>query len=255
MNVSQVDGVQVFRKFYVENKKFFEKMPLSQSRCIVIVGPAGSGKTEVAVNLAFYFVQEREKVAIVDLDFVNPYFRSREAKSLMEANGIKVVVSPYKEIQASELPSFQPEASGLLDNENYTIIYDVGGGKAGAAALARMREKLEKASCKMVAVYNPFRPFVADNKGFWEEIKDIEETCGLNVSSFVLNPNASYSTEKSVVLEGIDRSKKVLKEKIKNVEFLSVWEGVGKDADFSEFEELGFYVLPIKRYQLLPWEK
>ena len=50
-------------------------------RVLIIAGAYGSGKTEVAVNLALYLKQFNEPQSIIDLDIVNPYFRSREAIS------------------------------------------------------------------------------------------------------------------------------------------------------------------------------
>ena len=47
------------------------------SRMIVLTGNYGSGKTEIALHLAETFA-EKEKTTLVDLDIVNPYFRSGE---------------------------------------------------------------------------------------------------------------------------------------------------------------------------------
>ena len=55
---------------------------------IIIVGNYGSGKTEVAVNLAVNLQKQGKQVQIADLDVVNPYFRCREARIPMEALGI-----------------------------------------------------------------------------------------------------------------------------------------------------------------------
>ena len=48
------------------------------SRTIVIMGHYGSGKTEFSVNLAMSLREEYEKLALLDMDIANPYFRSRE---------------------------------------------------------------------------------------------------------------------------------------------------------------------------------
>lgn len=46
---------------------------------LIIIGNFGSGKTELALNIAFE-AAETKKVTFVDLDIVNPYFRSTERK-------------------------------------------------------------------------------------------------------------------------------------------------------------------------------
>ena len=63
---------------------------LPEQPVVLIVGNYGSGKTEVAVNLAIR-LSEQHKVSIADLDIVNPYFRCREAREEMESFGIRVI--------------------------------------------------------------------------------------------------------------------------------------------------------------------
>ena len=54
-------------------KEFSQKPGL-----IMIVGNYGSGKTEVAVNLAIQFRQKGYPVQLADLDIVNPYFAAEK---------------------------------------------------------------------------------------------------------------------------------------------------------------------------------
>ena len=48
----------------------------------IITGHYGSGKTNLAVNLAVNASREGKAVAIVDLDIVNPYFRTADFREL-----------------------------------------------------------------------------------------------------------------------------------------------------------------------------
>ena len=50
---------------------------MTGKRLQAIIGHYGSGKTEIAMNLAIALAQ-RDPVTLVDLDIVNPYFRSAE---------------------------------------------------------------------------------------------------------------------------------------------------------------------------------
>lgn len=45
----------------------------------IFVGHYGSGKTECAINYAIEQANRGQKVAMADLDVVNPYFRTRAA--------------------------------------------------------------------------------------------------------------------------------------------------------------------------------
>ena len=96
-------------------------------RLIIVVGNYGSGKTEVAVNLALRLASQGARVQLADLDLVNPYFRSREVRELLEAQGIRVVLPPPR-LASSDLPIVVPEIRGMLRPPAGTrSIFDVGG--------------------------------------------------------------------------------------------------------------------------------
>ena len=64
-------------------------MILESSRITVISGHYGSGKTEFAVNYAFFEASRLSGVTLVDLDIVNPYFCSREREYQLSQAGVK----------------------------------------------------------------------------------------------------------------------------------------------------------------------
>ena len=64
-----------------------------KNRIHIFTGHFGSGKTEVALNFALQEKKKGEDVVIVDLDIVNPYFRTNDARNVLMKNGIKVVAS------------------------------------------------------------------------------------------------------------------------------------------------------------------
>ena len=53
----------------------------SPRKYVVLVGNYGSGKTELALNLALLSARDM-RTTLVDLDIVNPYFRSGEKAAL-----------------------------------------------------------------------------------------------------------------------------------------------------------------------------
>ena len=53
---------------------------ISPHRLLIVTGHFGTGKTEFSVNLALALARAGEQVMLADLDFVNPYFRSRDRK-------------------------------------------------------------------------------------------------------------------------------------------------------------------------------
>lgn len=53
----------------------------------IVVGHYGTGKTEVAINYAKFIRESGKDVEIIDLDIVNPYFRSREVRKELLISG------------------------------------------------------------------------------------------------------------------------------------------------------------------------
>ncbi|MDR3149571.1 MAG: P-loop NTPase, partial [Oscillospiraceae bacterium] len=53
----------------------------------LITGHYGCGKTNFALNLACTLAERGKSVTLVDLDIVNPYFRSSDYPELLEKRG------------------------------------------------------------------------------------------------------------------------------------------------------------------------
>ncbi|OLS33464.1 hypothetical protein [Bacillus sp. MRMR6] len=62
----------------------------------ILSGHFGCGKTEIAINLALKEKQNHDKVAINDLDIINPYFRSRDAAALFHDDIIRCILRVKK---------------------------------------------------------------------------------------------------------------------------------------------------------------
>ena len=90
---------------------------------LIIIGNFGSGKTELALNIAFE-AAETKKVTFVDLDIVNPYFRSTERKAELEAAGIRLLSPSFTNLGV-EVPSLPAEIfSAFSDNSDLVIFED-----------------------------------------------------------------------------------------------------------------------------------
>ena len=67
----------------------------SVKRITIVTGHYGSGKTNFAVNLAVDLCREGKQVVLVDLDIVNPYFRSADFKPQLTEMGIEMICPIY----------------------------------------------------------------------------------------------------------------------------------------------------------------
>ena len=63
----------------------------------LVSGHYGVGKTTFALNMAVDVANEGAAVTLVDLDVVNPYFRSSEYRDLAEGHGVKLIAPVFGE--------------------------------------------------------------------------------------------------------------------------------------------------------------
>ncbi len=177
------------------------KAILADKRIRVIIGHYGSGKTEFSVNYAMQLAAlSQNKVALADLDVVNPYFRSRERHEVMEDKGILVISSLMGNNINFELPSVDGAVLTPLQNHAYDVILDVGGDAVGARALARFKEYLVDGDYDMLAVVNANRPDTQTEDGIIMHVKAIESTVGVKVTGLINNTHLLRETTPEDVL-------------------------------------------------------
>ena len=222
---------------------------LPQERIVLIVGNYGSGKTEVAVNLAIRLVEQR-KVSIADLDIVNPYFRCREARKEMEGYGIRVI-NPEGEFQAADLPIVLPELRGVIQSGEGTAIFDVGGDDVGARVLSSLADVFEARRYIMLQVLNAKRPFTETAAGCLKIRREIEDASRLRITGLVSNTHLMEETDASTVLEGLRLTREVGESAGLPVAFVTANENLRSVLDE---ENVGCPILWIKRRMLPPWK-
>jgi hypothetical protein len=219
-------------------------------RLVMVVGSYGSGKTEVAVNLAVQLAEGGRTVQLADLDIVNPYFRSREARRLMEEHGIRVVVPPGAQVWA-DLPIILPEIQGMLHPPpGTTTLFDVGGDDAGAKALASLRPAIGDGPYELWQVINSRRPFTGTVDGCLQMQHAIEGASRLNVTGLLVNSHLIQHTTARTVLEGWRLALELARRSGRPVRCVAVMEEVADDPALAEIE---VPILRMQRYMLPPW--
>lgn len=166
-------------------------------RIIIVCGHYGSGKTTFSLNLAKK-LSVSSRTGLVDLDIVNPYFRSSDYGDVMEKAGIEVI-APNFAGSTLDTPSLSPRISGAIDCGFDHLIIDAGGDDAGATALGCFREDISRRGYDMLYVVNMRRERVADTAGALEIMKEIETASGLNCTGIVNNTHLCGETEAEVV--------------------------------------------------------
>ena len=175
--------------------------PPAGHRLYVIVGPYGSGKTEVAINLALRLAAQGRHPALADLDIVNPYFRSREKTALLEAAGVRVI-APSPATAAADLPALPAAVWQAIMGEDLTGVLDVGGDRNGARVLAGFAPQIEAQRPAMWYVLNRARP---DNRSLHQalrSLREIEAYAGLRVNGILSNSHLLHETTADLVRDG-----------------------------------------------------
>ena len=226
-------------------------MKISLSGIVIIVGNYGSGKTEVAVNLAVHQRRAGMAVRIADLDLVNPYFRTREAKDALAALGIEMVLPPPRYLHA-DLPILSPLVSGMIRNPGELALLDVGGDDVGATVLSSLANHLEGRTLRMLQVVNPFRPFTETVAGCLKIGREIEAASRMTIDGIVGNANLIDETTPDTIYSGYKMVKRLAEESGRSLEFVTVDSTLLQQIDR---QRIGCPLLPIERQLVPPWKK
>lgn len=159
------------------------------AKIIILAGYYGCGKTNLAANLALKMC-DAGKVAIVDIDTVNPYFRTADFKEEFENRGIRLIATEYANTNI-DIPVLNFDMAGIADTSDYMII-DAGGGSDGTAALGRYHSVLMKRSPQLLYVFNMYRGL--DVKETAEMLWEIESACKMKFTALVNNSNLGEIT-------------------------------------------------------------
>lgn len=173
-------------------------------RIVLLSGHYGSGKTNIAVNLALRMKAAREKVAIADIDIVNPYFRTKDSQTELEKAGIRLICSDFAGSNV-DLPALPQDVYAITDEPDLFSVIDVGGDDRGALALGRWRDAiLRENDYEMLFVVNCFRPLTADALSTIEVMREIELASGMPFTAVVNNSNLGEETTVRDVLNSRD---------------------------------------------------
>ena len=196
-------------------------------RINIFVGHYGSGKTEVSINFAI-----KNKVDLIaDLDTVNPYFRTNDAKEILEKENIRVV-APYYAGTNVDLPSLPPDVYAAFTGDK-TAVLDIGGDDDGAAVLGRFKNYITDENSEVYFVVNVLRPETDSVVKILEMIEAVEYTSRLKVTKLINNSNLMEETTYSHVEKGEEIVKKV--SEVRNIPFFgnTVKKELAKENDFA----------------------
>ncbi len=179
-----------------------EQIAETLGQTILLAGHYGSGKTNIAMNLAVLLRRAGRRVTVIDLDIINPYFRLADGSGLLEEYGIGHVAPMYANTNV-DIPALPPRIAGLLDTFDGTLIIDVGGDDTGAAALGGYAEAIERRGYEMLLAVNKFRPFTETGRDAAAVAAEIEAVSRLRFTGIAANPNLGRETARETILDAL----------------------------------------------------
>ncbi len=175
---------------------------LTDSRFVVLVGNYGSGKTELALNLALTSA-EKMTTTLVDLDIVNPYFRSGEKADELKAAGVRVLMPTFA-MSTVDIPALPAEIQSVFEQPSERVIFDVGGDDTGAAALGRYAPSFRRyrEDTTVCLVINAMRPLTQTPEDVVDLAQRIAARGRMNIDVIINNTNLADQTEPGMLAMG-----------------------------------------------------
>lgn len=178
------------------------KALLQTKKNFVLIGEAGSGKTEISLSLAVHMTKLTDKsVHLFDMDQTKPNFRARDAALKMEKEGVRL---HYHE-QELDSPVVATGVAEHLRNPDSYVLMDIGGGAYGSHMIGQFHELLNRDNALVLYVINPYRPWSGEAEDIQETMRRVLGSARLTRISLLGNPNFGPGTTLDDVVEGMSR--------------------------------------------------
>ena len=184
---------------------------MKYKRITMLCGHYGSGKTNIALNMAYRLKETKENVAIADLDIVNPYFRTKDSEAELKEKGIRLIASEYAGTNV-DIPALPQDMYSLTDDKNVYAVIDVGGDDRGALALGRIMPSIKaEDNYEIFLVINKYRPLTPDVESTLEVMAEIETAGSFKFTGIINNSNLGVLTTAEDVLSSTEYAESVAK--------------------------------------------
>ena len=217
-------------------------------RINIFCGHYGSGKSEISVNAAAAVRKEHEHVILADMDIVNPYFRSADAKNKLESMNIKVLAPVYANTNV-DVPVIGPEIEASLRNKDCNSILDVGGDEDGARILGRFHMDISKNDYELFFVLNRARPMTLNFDETLNYIGEIEAASRLKITKLISNTHYLEETTVDDVLYGLELAREVSEKTGIKLAAVSVMGGLERQLE----NKVDVPVFILKKNMILPF--
>ena len=174
----------------------------------IIAGHFGAGKSNVAVNLAVQTAETVSDTTFADLDIVNPYFRSADAKELLECCGIRCVIPDFANTNV-DVPSLPANIYSLFEHGKDAVVFLDVGGDNGAVVLGAFASRIAEIGYDMLYVTSMYRPLTADAEDAVAIMREIEVMSRLRCTAVLNNSSIGAETTAEDVIASVPYARKV----------------------------------------------
>ena len=237
---------------------------------VIVCGHYGVGKTNLSLNLAHVWAGEGYEVTLIDLDVVNPYFRSSEFSADMSKQGIRVIAPVFAGTNLDG-PSLSPAIRGAIEQaaeqvrgdraeeSRRVLLIDAGGDDAGATALGRYAEVIQQLPYELWYVVNRCRSLTQTAGEAVDILHEIEAASQLQVTGIVNNTHLQTDTTIEIIREGISFAEEVAEETglalMGTTVPAAMFEQVAdRKTTLLEHKDSSIALVPVQVYVRTPWE-
>jgi cellulose biosynthesis protein BcsQ len=185
---------------FYEADKTFEQL-MDEKKNFVFIGEAGSGKSEIVLNIAAKLAEKTGKqVDLFDLDQTKPLYRSRDMQNAFEEKGVTI----HYQDQYLDAPVMVGGVRVSLVSDNYTLL-DIGGGHQAAKFAGAYADLLSKDDAVPVYIVNPYRPWTKSVDSIDGTMQHILGSMRLDHIYILGNPNLGYTTSVNEFKGGLEK--------------------------------------------------
>ncbi len=171
----------------------------------VLLGSFGSGKSELALNMSIE-AAKHGPCTLVDLDVINPYFRTSERGDVLTPAGVELIMPPYA-LEKIEIMSLSARVYSAFTPGEGSVFFDIGGDHVGSIALGQYKPQFDgvpKDRLHVLFIVNPLRPTAADVESAYAVLEKIQFVSRLDVTGIVNNGNLAGETGVEHLLQGYE---------------------------------------------------
>jgi hypothetical protein len=201
-------------------------------RITFVAGHYGSGKSEFSVNLAI----QKKVSMLIDLDIVNPYFRSRELETLLNENNVKMISSPLEKALGSDLPYISSQVFQPFLDPSQSAILDLGGDGVGARLMRQFFDYIRIEETDLLLCINVFREETESAEKIIAMIRQIENSSGLKITGLINNSNFIRETTIQDVLKGQSIIRKVAQSQNLPIVYTGIYDKLSQSGEKLEGE-------------------